>query len=108
MDCSLPHSSVHAESPGKNAGVGCHVLLQGIFPTQGLNSGLLHYRQIFFLSSQTLGKPIQLYTCFLFPIHSLIISSLFLILYPIKVSYLPLPFAIALALGNGDGHFTQC
>ena len=52
---------------GKNAGVGCHVLLQGIFPTQGLNSGLLHYRQIF-LSSQTLGKPIQLYTCFLFPI----------------------------------------
>ena len=27
-------------------GVGCHFLLQGIFPTQGLNSGLLHCRQI--------------------------------------------------------------
>ena len=24
-------------SPGKNTGVGCHVLLQGIFPTQGLH-----------------------------------------------------------------------
>ena len=30
------------DSPGKNTGVGCHALLQGIFPTQGLNSGLLH------------------------------------------------------------------
>jgi len=26
--------------------VGCHVLLQGIFPTQGSNLRLLHYRQI--------------------------------------------------------------
>ena len=33
-------------SPGKNPGVGCPVLLQGIFPNQGLNPGLLHYRQI--------------------------------------------------------------
>ena len=29
--------------PGKNAGVGCHGLLQGIFPTQGLNPCLLHH-----------------------------------------------------------------
>ena len=28
--------------PGKNIGVGCHFLLQGIFPTQGLNPRLLH------------------------------------------------------------------
>ena len=27
--------------PGKNTGVGCHALLQGIFPTQGLNLRLL-------------------------------------------------------------------
>ena len=27
------------DSPGKNTGVGCHALLQGIFPTQGLNPG---------------------------------------------------------------------
>ena len=33
-------------SPGKNPGVGCHSLLQGIFLTQGLNPGLLHCRQI--------------------------------------------------------------
>ena len=34
-------------SPGKNIGVGCHALLQGIFPrTQGSNTHLLHYRQI--------------------------------------------------------------
>ena len=31
------------ESPGKTTGVGCHVLLQGIFPTQGSNLCLLHY-----------------------------------------------------------------
>ena len=35
MDCSPPGSSVLGDSPGKNTGVGCHALLQGIFPTQG-------------------------------------------------------------------------
>ena len=34
--------------PGKNTGVGSHPLLQGIFPTQGLNPGLLHCRQILY------------------------------------------------------------
>ena len=46
MDCSPPGSSVHGDSPGKNTGVGCHALLQGIFPTQGSNPGLLHCRWI--------------------------------------------------------------
>ena len=32
-----PGSFVHGDSPGKNPGVGCHALLQGIFLTQGLN-----------------------------------------------------------------------
>ena len=41
-DCSRPGSSVHGDSPGKNAGVGCHALLQGIFLTQGSNPCLLH------------------------------------------------------------------
>ena len=31
--------------PGKSTGLSCHFLLQGIFPTQGSNSGLPHYRQ---------------------------------------------------------------
>ena len=30
-DCSPPGSSVHGDSPGKNTGVGCHALPQGIF-----------------------------------------------------------------------------
>ena len=41
MDYSLPGSTVHGDSPGKNNGVGCHALLQGIFWTQGLNPCLL-------------------------------------------------------------------
>ena len=45
MDCSLPGSSVHAS--GKNTGVGCRFLLQGIFPTQGSNTCLLHCDQFF-------------------------------------------------------------
>ena len=46
MDCSRPGSSVHVDSPGKSTGVRCHALLQGIFPTQGSNPGLLHCRRI--------------------------------------------------------------
>ena len=34
------------DSPGKDTGVDCHSLLQGVFPIQGSNLGLLHYRQI--------------------------------------------------------------
>ena len=41
MDCSLPGSSVNGDSPGKNTGVGCHALLQRIFPTQVPNPRLL-------------------------------------------------------------------
>ena len=45
--CSPPGSSVHWDSPGKNIGVGCHTLLQGIFLTQGFNPCLfclLHWQ----------------------------------------------------------------
>ena len=42
MDCSLPGSAVHS---GNSTGVDWHFLLQGIFPTQGLNLGLPDYRQ---------------------------------------------------------------
>ena len=34
------------DSPGKNTGVGCHFLLQGIVPTQGSNPGLPHCRTL--------------------------------------------------------------
>ena len=46
--------------PGKNTGVGCHALLLGIFPTQGLNLHLLylsHCRQILWQLSR-LGSPV--------------------------------------------------
>ena len=41
MDYRPPGSSVHRHYPSKNTGVGFHALLQGIFPTQGLNLCLL-------------------------------------------------------------------
>ena len=43
---------------GKDTGVGCHFLLQGIFPTQGSNLGLLYYRQILYRLSYK-GSPRQ-------------------------------------------------
>ena len=54
-DYSLPGSSVHGDSPGKNTGVGCHAL-QGIFPTQGSNPGLLYCRWILYQLPLP-GKP---------------------------------------------------
>ena len=42
MDTRLPHPW---DFLGKSTGLGCHFLLQGIFPTQGLNPGLPHCRQ---------------------------------------------------------------
>ena len=43
--------------PGKSAGVGCHFLLQGIFPTQGSNLRLLHCRQMLYHPSHQ-GSPL--------------------------------------------------
>ena len=48
MDCSPPGFSVHGDSPGKNTGVGCHALLQGIFPTQDWTQ-VSHTISIFFM-----------------------------------------------------------
>ena len=56
MDCSLPGSSVHGDSPGKNTEVGCHALLQGIFLNQGSNPHLLrllHWQAGSFTTSVT-------------------------------------------------------
>ena len=59
MDCSPPGSSVHGDSPGKNTGVGCHTLLQGIFLTWESNWGLLHCRRILYQLNYQ-GSPIPL------------------------------------------------
>ena len=60
VDYSPPGSSVHGDSPGKNTGVGCHALLQGIFPTQGLNQNLLYLLR-WQLGSLPLVPPGKLY-----------------------------------------------
>ena len=44
------------DSPGKNTGVGCHALLQGILPTQGSNPHL-HCRWILYLLSHQGNLP---------------------------------------------------
>ena len=55
MDFSLPGSPW--DSRGRNTGVDCHALPQGIFLTQGSNLHLLHYRQILFPLSHH-GSPL--------------------------------------------------
>ena len=56
MDYSLPGSSVYGILQGKNTGVGCHFLLQGIFPTQGVSPGLPVFQTDSVLSERP-GKP---------------------------------------------------
>ena len=64
-DCLQPHGLQPTrlfcplDFPGKDTGVGCHFLIQGIFLTQGLNPGLLHCRQILYQLSYK-GNPKEL------------------------------------------------
>ena len=58
MDSSPPGSSVHGDSPGKHTGVGCHTLLQGIFPTQEIEPRSLSLQADSLLSDPP-GKPIN-------------------------------------------------
>jgi len=57
-DSLRPHKLLYSlwNSPGHNTGVGSHSFLQGIFPTQRLNPGLLHCRQILYQLSHQ-GSP---------------------------------------------------
>ena len=69
MECDPPGCTHGIFSPWdfpcKNTGVGCHFVLQGIFPTQGSNPcllGLLHWKQILYhLSHQ--GNPYSFIRC---------------------------------------------
>ena len=71
VSSSLPHHGLYPtrlpcpwSSAGKNTGVGSDSLFQGIFPTQGLNPGLMRCRQILYGLSQrspkgaSYGKPL--------------------------------------------------
>ena len=60
MGCSQPGSSVHGDSSGKNTGVGCYGLLEGIFSTWGSNPCLPRCRQILYhLSHQGTPKILE-------------------------------------------------
>ena len=90
VDHSPPGSSVH----GKNTGVGCHALLQGIFLTQGSNVCLLcvlHCRQILYHSGT--GKPRQrkILTAF-FLILPQVVPPLLLWVFCIRKTYLSQSF----------------
>ena len=74
-----PGFFVHGIFPGKDAGVGCHFLLQGLFPTQGSNPCLLHW-QVNSLPLSHRGSPcvlshtcIYAHSCVLF-VYSLCVS----------------------------------
>ena len=68
-DCLRPHRLWPArlrcpwDSPGKNTGVGCHFLLQGLFPTQVSNPSLPHCRQTLYCLSHQ-GSPGEYDTAF--------------------------------------------
>ena len=71
MDRSPPGSSVHGIShfPGKNTGVGCHFLLQGIFPTQGSNHvSCISCMAGGFFAAWAIGKA-WLYSCSNFTLY---------------------------------------
>ena len=63
---SLPWSESHSwNSPGKNTGVGRLFLLQGIFPTQGSNPGLLQCRwSLYQLSHEESPRILEWIVCF--------------------------------------------
>ena len=103
MDCSLPGSSVHADSPGNNTGVGCHALLLGIFPTQGLNPGLPHCRKILYCPSQQRSppKPRFMYLSSVSPIGTFLprsfpLFSFLCFLSFFLPSFFPVPYGILL------------
>ena len=65
--------------PGKSTGVGCHFLLQGIFPTQGSNPGLQHCRQTPYCLNHQGAHSIQqvpfLKICFIYSSCCLVAKS---------------------------------
>ena len=77
MDYSPPGSSVHGDSPGKHTGLGCHGLLQEIFPTQESNPGLLHCRYILYHLTHQESPGLVFYS-----MSQLVILKLFLITQP--------------------------
>ena len=62
---------VHEDSPDMNTGVGCHAILEGVFPTQGSNPGLPHCRQIVYHLNHQGSPRIQKWVAYAFSRESL-------------------------------------
>ena len=83
MDCSLPGSSVHGDSPGKNPGVGCYALLQRSSQPRHRTRSLT--RQADSLPAELPGKPthhlgkVVLFGLIHFLLHLLFIPHFFYI-----------------------------
>ena len=60
---TVAYQAVHGDSSGKNTGVGCHALLQGIFPTQGSNPGLVHCRWILYCLNHHRHSSVRVIYC---------------------------------------------
>ena len=77
------------DSPGKNGGVGCHALLQWIFPTQGSNPSLLYW-QVDSLLSEPPGKTQTSLSLFKYKSFSMLNIGhwawLFLLFFPLLLS----------------------
>ena len=56
---TVAHQAPPFSTQGKSTGVGCHFLLQGIFPTQGSNPGLPHCRQMLYCWSHQESPKIE-------------------------------------------------
>ena len=65
MDCSPPGSSVHGDSPGKNTGVSCYALLQGILSNWGIEPQSPSLKPDS-LPSEPPGKPDEVFSHYFF------------------------------------------
>ena len=80
MDCSPPRLLCLWNSPSENIGGGSHYLLQGFFPAQGLNSDLLHCRQILYHRYKGIGYLILL--------EKSLVVGVFYGIFPVKLANL--------------------
>ena len=89
IDCRPPDSFVHGDSPGKNTGVGCRALLQGIFPTRGSNPSLWQCRWILYHLSHQASLVLVSSKVKSHPQTTSSHLRHFLLKTPVKCKYLP-------------------
>ena len=77
------------DSEGKNTGVGCHTLFQGIFPIQGSNWYVLHRRRILYhwsiVEAQKEGRNKQINAPLSFEFASAVLRSILQVLSEVSI-----------------------